>query len=151
MVQDLAPGPDSSIPNSFTPMGKHLVFLATDDIAGADEPWIAHTAIVFGRPAQAIQDLRAEVQALRLPRGIDRALTAMLDSAAEALSARRATRAIIILETFSRFLDALSRARIPEATTGHLQLFASDLVSLLEDSPFPASHPKPQGTRPTTF
>jgi len=131
LVQDVFPGPDSSIPREFAPLGDRILFLANDGIAG-DEPWFARTAILLGRPDRAIEDLKGEVRLLRLPVGIATSLSAILDAAARHLSADRTAQAILSLEAFRKSLDALSPGKVSEAAAADLQEFTSEIVTLLE-------------------
>ena len=137
LVQDIVPGPDHSFPRAFVPLGDRVLFLAIDEIAG-DEPWVAHTATLFDRPEQAIEDLKGEVKLLRLPPGIETSLTAFLDAAARDLSANRTVPAILSLEAFGRHLGALSPGKISEASAADLLEFTAEIVSLLEGSLKPA-------------
>jgi large repetitive protein len=137
-VQDIRAGELSSRPQQFLEMGDRVFFVA-DDGPDGEEPWVAHTAILFGQPARAIEDLEGEVKALHLPRGIETSLTAILDAAARGLSANRTTQAILSLETFGRYLGALSPGRISESTAADLQEFTGEIVDLLEASLNPAS------------
>jgi ELWxxDGT repeat protein len=136
-VQDIFPGPDHSIPSAFTPLGDRVLFLANDGVAG-EEPWVAHTAILFGRPDRAIEDLKGEVKLLHLPLGIETSLSAILNAAARDLSAHRIIPAILSLEAFGRHLGALSPGKVSEASAADLQQFTAEIVSLLEDSLKPA-------------
>ena len=131
LVQDIVPGPDSSVPGSFTPLGDRVLFLANDGIAG-EEPWFARTAILFGRPDRAIEDLKGEVKLLRLPREIETSLSAILNAAARHLSAGRTSQAILSLEAFGKHLGVLSPGKISEASAANLQEFTAEIVSLLE-------------------
>jgi len=141
MVQDIVPGTDWSYPHDFTAMGDRMFFLAVDDLAGFEEPWVARSAILFGRPAQGIQDLLGEVKDLHLPRGLESGLTGMLERAAADLVEGRTTRAIVTLETFGRLLDALSPGKISEATAADLKQFAEDIAGLLENTGHSTSAP----------
>lgn len=131
LVQDIVPGPDSSIPRDFAPLGNKILFMADDEAAGP-EPWFARTAILFGRPDRAIEDLKGELKLLRLPVGIETSLSAMLNAAARHLSAHRIAQAIRSLEAFGRHLDALSPGKVSEASAADLQEFTAEIVSLLE-------------------
>ena len=131
LAQDIVPGPDHSIPRAFAPLGNRLLFLATDGIAG-EEPWFARTAILFGRPDQAIEDLKGEVKLLRLPRGIETSLSAILNAAAWNLSANRTVQAILLLESFGTYLEALTPGQVSEASAADLEEFTAEIVSLLE-------------------
>jgi len=137
LVQDIFPGPDSSIPGNFTPLGNKILFMADDGAAGP-EPWFARTAILFGRPDRAIEDLKGEVKLLRLPRGIETSLSAILNAAAKHLSANQTTQAIVLLETFARYLGSLSPGKVSEASAADLQEFTAEIVGLLEGSLKPA-------------
>jgi len=143
LVQDIFPGPDSSFPLAFVPFGNRVLLLADDGIAG-HEPWVARTAILFGRPDRAIEDLKDEVKLLRLPLGIETSLSAILNAAARHLSADRIVPAILSLEAFGSYLGALSPGKISEASAADLQEFAAEIVSLLEgDAPARMIHPGP--------
>ncbi len=133
LVQDVFPGSESSIPREFAPLGDRILFLADDEAAGA-EPWFARTAILFGRPDHAIEDLKGELKLLRLPVGIETSLSAILDAAARDLSADRTVPAILSLEAFGRYLGALSPGKVSEASAADLQEFTTEIVSLLEGS-----------------
>jgi len=143
LVQDIFPGPDSSIPLAFASLGDRLLFLADDGIAG-HEPWVARTAILFGRPDRAIEDLKGEVKLLHLPLGIETSLSAILNAAAGHLSADRIVPAILSLEAFGSYLDALSPGKISEASAADLEEFAAEIVRLLKGgAPARVIHPGP--------
>ena len=131
LAQDILPGPDGSYPGEFTAVGDRLFFMAYDDIAGG-EPWVARTAILLNQPGRAVQDLKSEVQALHLARGMEIGLTTKLDTAAKALSANQTTQAILSLEGFIKHVDVLTPRRISEASAVDLKVFAQDLVNLLQ-------------------
>ena len=78
--------------------------------------------------------MKGEVKLLRLPLGIETGLSAILNVAARHLSAKRTTQAILTLETFGRYLGALSPAKVSEASAADLQEFTAEIVSLLEGS-----------------
>jgi large repetitive protein len=145
LAQDIWPGEDDSRPASFTQMGSRVFFLADDGAAGV-EPWVARTAILLRQPGRAIGDLADEVKALHLPKGLETSLTAMLDAAARALSGGRTTQAVLVLEAFSRHLDALTPVKISQATGDDLREFAGEIVALLDSTPTaaaPAEAPNP--------
>jgi ELWxxDGT repeat protein len=137
LVQDISPGPDSSVPLTFAVLGNRVLFPANDGIAG-HEPWVARTAILFGRPDRAIEDLKGEVKLLRLPLRIETSLSAILNAAARDLSANRTVPAILSLEAFGRHLGALSPGKVSEASAADLQEFTAEIVSLLVGSLKPA-------------
>jgi ELWxxDGT repeat protein len=142
-AQDIRPGSDSSLPQQFLEMGDRVFFVA-DDGAGGQEPWVAHTAVLFGRPDRAIQDLTGEVAALHLPKGLATSLQAKLDVAKKDFSEHRTADAIFHLEVFSRYIDVLSPMWISEQDAGGLLEFASEIVSLLEEaSSLPRALPAP--------
>jgi hypothetical protein len=118
-------------------LGNRVLFLANDGIAG-EEPWVAHTAIVFGRPDRAIEDLKSEVRLLHLALGIETSLSTFLSAAARDLAADRTVPAILSLEAFGRYLGALTPAKVSEGSAADLQEFAAAIVSLLEGSSKPA-------------
>jgi len=61
-----------------------------------------------------------------------------VNAAAGHLSANRTAQAILSLESFGRYLGALSPAKVSEASAADLQEFTAEIVSLLEDSSKPA-------------
>jgi ELWxxDGT repeat protein len=138
LVQDIDPGPDSSFSSAFALLGHRVFFLADDGVA-EQEPWVAHTAILLGRPDRAIEDLKDEVQLLHLSPRIETNLTAMLNVAARNLSAHRTIQAILMLESFGRYLGALSPGVVSEASAADLKEFTAEIVSLLEGSLPPAA------------
>jgi hypothetical protein len=117
----------------FMEMGDRIFFVADDGAAG-QEPWVAHTAVLLGQPDRAIQDLTGEVAALHLPKGLETSLLAKLEVAAKAVSDRRTTDAMFHLEVFSKLVDVLSPRWIAEEDANGLLEFASEIVSLLEES-----------------
>ena len=145
LVQDIFPGSDSSYPYRFFRIGNRVLFPANDGIGGY-EPWVARTAILFGRRDQAIEDLKGEVKLLRLRQGIETSLSAILNAAARHLSANRTVQAILLLESFGTYLEASTPGQVSEASAADLQEFTAEIVSLLEDSlnpaaPSEATHP----------
>jgi ELWxxDGT repeat protein len=144
-AQDIFPGPFGSRPQRFVELGDRVFFVANDGATG-EEPWAARTAILLGQPGRALEDLSGEVRGLHLLRGLETGLTRMLDAAAGALSAGRTTQAILLLEAFSRHLDALTPGRISEASGDDLREFAGEIVELLETArpaAVPAAAPSP--------
>jgi len=112
LVQDIAPGPRSSSPSGFIAFGNRIIFTADDRINGR-EPWIGRGAILTNQPERAIRDLRDEVKALGLTKGIERSLTAKLDVATEALTRQDGdSAAIVALEDFMKEVNAQSPKRI---------------------------------------
>jgi hypothetical protein len=71
---------------------------------------------------------------LHLPPGVETSLSAMLNAAARHLSAGRTAQAILSLEAFGRYLEALSPGSISEASAADLQQFTAEIVTLLEGS-----------------
>ena len=70
-------------------------------------------AILTNQPERAIRDLRDEVKALGLTKGIERSLTAKLDVATEALTRQDGdSAAIVALEDFMKEVNAQSPKRI---------------------------------------
>jgi ELWxxDGT repeat protein len=136
LAQDIAPGPDASDPQAFIEVGDRVFFVARDGAAG-QEPWVAHTAILLGQPARAIQDLAGELAALHLPKGLETSLRAQLDVAGKAFAEHRTTEAMFHLEVFRMYVDVLSPRWIPEKDAGGLIEFASEIIELLEEASSP--------------
>jgi ELWxxDGT repeat protein len=146
LVQDIAPGPDDSLPRNFVPLGSHLLFTADDPTANV-ELFTGRTAILAGRPDQGVRDLGDEVKGLKLPKGVGPSLVAKLNDASAALAAGDTAAAILALETFVKHVDVQTPRKIDEAMAGELIDFAQDLVRMLEGG-FNAA--QPSATRRTT-
>jgi ELWxxDGT repeat protein len=131
LVQDIAPGPDSSAPQSLQRVGSRILFMADDPIANV-EPFAGRAAILAGRPDQGVRDLADEVKAARLPKGVGSALSAKLNAASAALAAGSTTEAILDLEDFVKNVQVQTPRKIDAATAGELIDFAQDLVRMLE-------------------
>jgi ELWxxDGT repeat protein len=131
LVQDIAPGPDSSAPQSLQRVGSRILFMADDPIANV-EPFAGRAAILAGRPDQGVRDLADEVKAARLPKGVGSALSAKLNAASAALAAGSTTEAILDLEDFVKNVQVQTPRKIDEATAGEFIDFAQDLVRMLE-------------------
>jgi ELWxxDGT repeat protein len=131
LVQTFAPDELSFGPGGFMVLGNRVLFIADDGIDGFT-PWVGRAAILTGQPGKAVQDLKDEVESLRLAKGAETSLIAKLDAAGKALSDGRTTDAIHALQDFMKFLDAQSGKKIPGAGATDLTEFAQDLVALLE-------------------
>jgi len=126
-VQDVAPGIDWSNPRDFVQLGTRILFVA-DDLVASHELFYGRAALLLGRPDQAMRDLRAELGALGLPKGLEKSLVAKLDVAGAALAAGHPDRAVNALESFARHVEG----RIGADQGADLALFARDLMELLE-------------------
>lgn len=132
MVQDIAPGAESSLPISFTPFGRRILFLADDRAAGR-EAWVARAAILLNQPERAMSDLMDEVRSLRLSKGTETGLNAKLHAAASALAECRVPDAIVGLEEFLKHVDVQTPKWIPDAASVGLAEFAREILTLLGD------------------
>lgn len=126
-VQDVAPGIAWSNPRDFVRLGTRILFVADDPVA-SHELFSGRAALLLGRPDQAMRDLRAELGALGLPKGVEKSLLAKLDAAGTALAGGDPDRAALDLENFARHVEA----RIEGDQGADLALFARDLMELLE-------------------
>ncbi len=130
LAQDIAAGALDSRPQRFRVKGSRTFFLADDGFAGY-ELWVARTAILMNRPAQAIQDLRGDVVAIGLPHGLAASLLAPLDTAARALQAGRSVEAITALDAFAQRAGSLTPRWISETAATNLREFAAETIRLL--------------------
>jgi ELWxxDGT repeat protein len=139
LVQDIAPGPARSDVRAAVLVGNRLYFAADDGLTGL-ELWTGRAAVLADQPERAIRDLRDEAEALGLPSGIEKRLTAKLEAAADAL-ARREDRAaaIHLLEAFLGDARRLSPATVSEPARASLIEFAEDIVNLLDGETLPFS------------
>jgi ELWxxDGT repeat protein len=142
LVQDLAPGPDSSYPQRFVRAGTSILMMA-DDLIGGYEVFAGRTQIVLGHPLAAVSDLKTELSAAGLPRGPARSLEVKLDAAAAAIAAGRPSAAIVHLRSFERGVELRSH-RIGEDAAADLIFFSEDLRALLET---PVAGPAPEAPR----
>ncbi len=122
-VQEIAPGPDSSHPHGFVVAGSRL-FFAADDIIHGDELWSGRASILTGQPRLALQDLRADVEALGLPQGIATSLLAKLAAAEKSLDARS-------LDAFLHEIRALRGKKISAEAADDLGEFAAQIIDLI--------------------
>jgi ELWxxDGT repeat protein len=132
-VQGIAHGVVESFPLSLTRF-RNRIFFSADDGRTGREPWSGRAAILLGRPAAAVQDLKEEVKSLHLVRGVETSLLVMLDAAARALPEDQKTRAIVALENFVQHVNVLTPRMISEESAADLREFARDVVGLLEAS-----------------
>lgn len=111
-VQDITAGP-------VVTLGTHAYFPADDGIVGM-ELWSARPSILAGKATLALEELRAELDAVGLPRGIARSLRAKLAPGGRAG-----------LEAFLRELDALPAKVLEGSAAESLRGFAVEILELL--------------------
>jgi ELWxxDGT repeat protein len=132
---DYAGGNGQANATAFTKVGRRVIFFADDGVHGM-EPWTGWASVLENRPAQAIADLRGEVNDLSLPASASSPLLASLSTAARALRGGNAY-AIPWLETFVQQVNAETPQWIAPEAGAELVDFAQGIIGLLRPHPTP--------------
>lgn len=131
-IQDIAPGPASSSPFGFVVAGALVYFRADDGTAGL-ELWAARLSILANNPAEALRDLRAGLEGLGIPEGIENSLSVKLEAAMRDASSRTGSDSSIRqLQAFINEIEAQRRKTVPEPQAEELIDFARSIIDLLD-------------------